>query len=116
MRLLLAVFAVLLVLSARAQPPSGLYLTLRADFVDYLASDVGLSAANYVNALTNLPPVSGSSSQVSYQFSSFVFDIDLDNFTLTSGAPPVLNAAYVCAALRPFSPVIDACCHARRVR
>ena len=99
MRLVLVVLATCLLLSAQAQPPSGLYLTLRADFIDYLAGDVGLSAANYVNSLTNLPAISGSNNQVSYQLSSFAFDIDLDNFTLTSGAPPVISAAYALAYL-----------------
>lgn len=96
MRAAVLLLSVILLSSAViAQPASGLYLTLRQDFLDQIASDVGLSTANYVNSDTNIPAQSGSNSQVSYTLSNFLMDMDLDQFNLSSANPPVLSVTYV---------------------
>lgn len=94
MRARLWLITTLLLAVVSAQPPSGLYLSLRDDFLGSMASDVALKTAAYVNSDTNIPAISGSNSAVTYTLSSFFMDIDLDLFNLTSSSPPTLSVSY----------------------
>jgi hypothetical protein len=95
MRCAALLFAVLLLASTgTAQPASGLYLTLRDDFMAPIAEDIGLATSNYVNADTSFPTQSGSNSEVTYTLSSFVMNMNLDGFNLTAAQPPMLTVSY----------------------
>ncbi len=78
-------------------PPDGLYAIIRNDALMSTVGQLSLQIANYANQYTynhtfdqlfrSMPPYQGETSDATYDFSSFVFNINLENPSLTSTDP-----------------------------
>lgn len=91
----LTLCVLLLISSSYAQVPAeGLYITMRSDLLTEMFVDVGLQVADYANTDTTTPDASGTTTSVSYTFSSFVFDIDLEDPTFAEGGEGQLQVTY----------------------
>eukprot|EP01114_Cavostelium_apophysatum_P010733 TRINITY_DN2483_c0_g1_i1.p1 TRINITY_DN2483_c0_g1~~TRINITY_DN2483_c0_g1_i1.p1 ORF type:complete len:555 (-),score=106.50 TRINITY_DN2483_c0_g1_i1:35-1633(-) len=114
--LLCAVFAIV---QGQSIPPAGLYITFRDDAMLALIEDFSFQVADLANTDTNVQPISGNSGSSSYTFSSFLFDIDLEEPSVAQTAADEVTITYgifnflvqmdyhVCANNIPFNPCED---------
>jgi len=65
-------------------PPYGAYIVLRNDALMKIMNLFSLQVGNEINAYTSTPDQSGSTSDVSYTFSKFLYDVDLYGYKISS--------------------------------